>query len=80
MDSEKEYLRFKRYRMKHADEIRAKHDEWIEAHREEWNSYMREYRLRRKAGLKGGKKSGETEAKRDETGIYAGGAGRAQAD
>lgn len=44
MASEKEYLRQKKYRDSHYEQIKAKHDEWIESHRDEWNAYMREYR------------------------------------
>lgn len=62
MAGEKDYLRFKRYRMKHADEIRAKHDAWIDQHRKQWNAYMRDYNLRRKVGLPGGKKRREDDA------------------
>lgn len=51
MVSEKEYLRKKRYRANHADELAAYHKAWQEQHREEWNAYMREYRFRRKFGV-----------------------------
>lgn len=56
MTSEKDYLRAKRYRQKHADELNAYHKQWVEEHREHVNAYNREYRFRRKLGLPGGKK------------------------
>lgn len=61
MPSEKDYLRLKRYRMKHAEQIRAKHDAWIDSHRRQWNAYLRDYKFRRKLGLPGGKKHREDE-------------------
>lgn len=59
MSSEKEYLRMKKYRDSHYEQIKAKHDEWIESNRDEWNAYQREYKARRKIGLTGGKKCWE---------------------
>jgi hypothetical protein len=47
MASEAQYLRQKRYRQNHAEQLDAYHKQWLEEHRDHWNAYMREYRRKR---------------------------------
>lgn len=51
MASEAQYLRAKRYRQKHAEELDAYHKKWVEEHREQVNAYQRAYRYKRRWGV-----------------------------